>query len=90
MKGNVNFIHRRVLVNGKVHNKGGFTVAFKEVPEGVRYAYAYCSPKDNFDKAFGRTKASGRLESTNFSAVTYMTFEEFKESVYEEPLDTTL
>jgi hypothetical protein len=86
MSGKVNFIHRRILINGKPHNKGGFTVAFREVTDGVEYAYAFCSPKDNFNKALGRTKASGRLESPAYSATAFMTFDEFKASVYEEEI----
>lgn len=82
--GKVNFIHRRVLINGKPHNKGGFTVAFREVEDGVEYAYAYCSPKDNFNKALGRIKAEGRLHSKVHAGITFMTYDEFKDSVYEE------
>jgi len=81
----VNFIHRRKIVNGKPHNKGGFTVAFREISngDGVEYAYSFCHPSDNFNKTLGRIKAEGRLNSKGVG-VAYMTFDEFRESVYEE------
>ena len=46
-------------------HSGGYTIAYtseKDSPT-AEYAIARCNPKDNFNKALGRTIASGRLES---------------------------
>jgi hypothetical protein len=46
-------------------------VAFRETQPGVvEFAEAWCSPADNFCKAYGRTKAEGRLNSERFRRVT--------------------
>lgn len=70
MNTELNFLHLRNLDNkGSIDSRGGATVAFREIQPGViQYAAAYCSPQDNFNKAYGRTKASGRLNSARFAA----------------------
>lgn len=69
--------------DGSVHNMGGATIAFVEnlKDNSIRYAWALCSPKDNFNKKTGRAIASGRLKSDNFSMVVHdVTIEQFIES----------
>lgn len=75
----VNFLHRRPMVDGRISNSGGFTVAFEEVDEGIRYAVAYCHPNDNFNKKTGRIKAEGRLNSPRYVDQVDMNFDAFKE-----------
>ena len=65
--GKVNFIHRRPVVDGKIQNSGGYTIAYREVENGVEYAIARCSPRDNFSREVGRVKSSGRLNSGDLS-----------------------
>lgn len=53
--------------DGSVEPRGGITYAFQEYDEGhILFAVAYCSTKDNFNKRYGRAKASGRLNSKNY------------------------
>lgn len=49
---------------------GGATVAY--VPEGVgfRYAIAYCSERDNFNRRVGRVISKGRLQSDTQSQMS--------------------
>lgn len=76
----VHFIHRRKIVDGKVCNSGGFTVAYKAVdPMHVVYAIAACGPKDNFSRHLGRVKSEGRLNSAKYRVEVPMTVEQFKE-----------
>jgi hypothetical protein len=79
----VNFIHLRPNTAAGIPNSGGSTIAFREVPEGIEYAQAWCSPKDNFSRAVGRVKAAGRLNSHKYRQVEQLTFEEFRQQVYE-------
>lgn len=64
----VSYLHlRNVTPDGKIMSRGGTTVAFIETAPGeVEFAEAWCSPADNFNKAYGRTKATGRLNSPRF------------------------
>ena len=81
---NVRFIHRRRVVNEQIDNNGGFTVAYREIGDGkIEYAFANCSPRDNFSRALGRVKAQGRLDSPHYRCVTDLTTDEFIESVHE-------
>jgi hypothetical protein len=76
----VNFIHRRLVKGGVVHNSGGSTIAFRELSDGsIEYAVAFCSMKDNFNKKYGRTKAEGRLNSPNERHVSDMGWADFIE-----------
>ena len=69
----VSYLHlRNVTVDGEINSRGGTTVAFLETAPGVvEFAEAWCSPADNFNKAYGRSKAAGRLSSLRFRRVTY-------------------
>lgn len=74
----ISFIHRRVVVNGSIHNAGGSTIAFRELGNGeIEFAEAKCSPRDNFSRAAGRVKASGRLDSDRYRRVTTSTWDDF-------------
>ena len=75
----VKFIHCRpiTVVTGAIKNSGGCTVAFREVSDGIEYATAWCSPKDNFNKALGRIKAEGRLKSDQYRKHTTLNFTDF-------------
>ena len=75
----VHYIHvRNRNHDGTIDNRGGTTVAFREVPEvGIEYAYAFCSPKDNFSRYLGRVKAEGRLNSTKRRHVSDLTYDDF-------------
>jgi hypothetical protein len=78
----VNFIHRRDVINGKILNSGGYTIAYREVADGIEYAPAYCSPSDNFNRQTGRIKAEGRLNSDRYRRFIKMSFEDFKALAY--------
>lgn len=57
------FIHIRPA-NFQTNPKGGITIAIGGSPEhGFCYAKAQCHSKDNYNKATGRAKAAGRLNS---------------------------
>lgn len=79
----VSFIHIRATdSNGKVLNYGGSTIAFRETSDGVEFAQSWCSPRDNFSRAVGRVKAEGRLNSSSYCTPVDMSFEQFRQSVY--------
>ena len=79
----VNYIHRRYIKDNVIHNRGGSTVAFRELGNGfIEYATSYCSPKDNFNKKFGRIKATGRLSSNIHRKVVHMSWSEFFHNFY--------
>lgn len=81
---NVRFIHRRRVVDNQVKNNGGFTVAYRELDNGwIEYAFAKCSPRDNFSRELGRVKAQGRLDSPNYRYVTDLTPVDFVASIHE-------
>jgi len=42
---------------------GAVTVAYKEVRNGIAFGFAFCSPKDNFNKHTGCDIALSRLET---------------------------
>lgn len=74
---------RNLKEDGSVYNMGGLTVAWEvnEQNKSIRYAFAICSDRDNFNKKVGRTIAGGRLKSPNHSFVVYdVTEEEFLNS----------
>lgn len=74
----INFIHRRRVVNGKIQNNGGQTIAFRELDNGnIEAAFAFCNPKDNFSRAAGRVKAAGRLNSDRYREIFDHTYDEF-------------
>ena len=57
----VKFLHYRVVKDGQVEGKGGATLVFVTGEEGVSFAEAYCSHKDNYNRRLGRDIALGRL-----------------------------
>ena len=64
MSEKVFFKHFRPVINGKIDNRGGMTVAYTPRDGGgVKFAFACCHPGDNFNKRIGRVKSSGRLNS---------------------------
>lgn len=71
----IKFLHfrRQDGVNG-ISNLGGVTVAYQRINAyEIKIAYAYCHPKDNFNKAIGRVKAAGRLNSRHNSMILHYT-----------------
>lgn len=72
---NVKFLHYRrweeVVVGERVGMsptaRQGATVAYMVGPTGSNYAIAYCGPHDNYSKALGRAKSSGRLLSERYA-----------------------
>lgn len=53
---------RTQVIYVRMDEPGGITVAFKEdAPSQYRVGLAFCSPKDNFNKAKGREIATRRL-----------------------------
>lgn len=85
----IKFLHfrytrKRAATNGvvtEIDARGGVTVAYVTVANGVRYATAKCHVKDNFVKAQGRIKAQGRLKSVAQSNVWSGTEQEFVENI---------
>lgn len=74
----VNYIHQRFVIDGVVSNRGGITIAFRELDTGeIEYALARCSPNDNFSKAMGRVKAEGRLKSDSYRQTSNLSWLEF-------------
>jgi hypothetical protein len=69
MKSETQFIHIRNTVNGQIQGRGGATIAYRETANGIEYAAAFCSPADTFNKAYGRAKAGGRLNSDTYRRV---------------------
>ena len=57
----VKFLHYRVVKDGQVEGKGGATLVFVTGEEGVSFAEAYCSHKDNYNRRLGRCYASGQF-----------------------------
>ena len=78
----VYFMHvRNVDSADRISNFGGATIAYREVPGGVEFAESWCSVRDNFNKAYGRAKASGRLNSANYVRRFSGTFSQFRQSI---------
>lgn len=79
MSSKVHYIHvRNRNHDGTIDNRGGTTVAFREIPEvGIEYAYAFCSPRDNFSRHLGRVKSAGRLNSPKQRFVSLFPYDEF-------------
>lgn len=64
------FLHFRFRdASGQIVPFGGRTIAYVEVPEGIRYSVALCHVNDNFNKHLGRVKSGGRLNSKTQSKV---------------------
>jgi hypothetical protein len=83
----VYFMHvRNVDASDQISNFGGTTIAYREVPGGVEFAESWCSIRDNFNKAYGRAKAQGRLNSPDWRRTFTGTFKEFRQSVSEDTI----
>ena len=67
----IKYIHYRDRdSSGAIESHGGATVAFIDGVHGVEYAVARCNYSDNFNKAYGRAKAAGRLASPKYRRVS--------------------
>ena len=65
----IKFHHKRLVdqAHGTPSGKGGATFAFEEVGNNkFVFTIARCHEKDNFNKAQGRVKAAGRLNSPRY------------------------
>ena len=87
----IKFIHRRPMVSmsgwaPSIASRGGFTVAYRELEDGVEYSVATCSTRDNYNKKLGRTIAQGRLECGSDHSRVEMTPDEFRDYIYKEPV----
>ena len=77
----VRYIHSRFVYDGVVDNLGGTTVAYRLNDSGlIEYGIAYCSPFENYNKKFGRNKATGRLNSETLRKVSDLSLEDFVRS----------
>lgn len=78
----VYFMHiRNVDARGVISNFGGATIAYREIDGGVELAEAWCSNRDNFNKAYGRAKAQGRLNSPKYNRKFYGTLDQFRRAI---------
>jgi len=78
------FIHiRNFNLEGDIDPRGGFTYAYRGLDSGVVYAIAQCSKQDNFRKAYGRSKAQGRLKSEAFASLFAGSEADFRNAVYD-------
>lgn len=61
----IKYLHYRMFSvhDGKPLARRGATVAYVVGENGISYSIAYCGPHDNYNKAYGRIKAAGRLLS---------------------------
>lgn len=76
------FMHIRNLdQDGNISNYGGTTVAYREVPGGVEFAESWCSVRDNFNKALGRAKSAGRLNSDHYRRFFGGDFVKFRQEI---------
>lgn len=64
----IKFHHRRLLdpVYNTISGKGGATIAYEVMGNNIQYAVARCHTNDNFNKAQGRIKAAGRMNSNRY------------------------
>lgn len=87
----IKFIHRRPVVSlsgwePSIASRGGFTVAYRELENGVEYSVATCSNRDNYNKKLGRAIAQGRLECGTHHAQADMSPDEFRDYIYKQPV----
>jgi len=82
----IQFIHRRPVdaATRDFSSRGGFTVAYRAVPEDnhVEYSVAVCSDRDNFNKKLGRDIAAGRLTRGMARRIVVGTEEDFREVMF--------
>jgi len=80
------FIHlRQKDKQGNISPNGGTTIAYQHdvTTNTVFHAAAHCNKKDNYNKAYGRMKAAGRLKSASLCLECYNTSpREFVEYVH--------
>jgi len=78
----VSFIHLRFTnVWCEIVPHGGTTIAYRQRDDGVEYAVAHCSKRDNFCKAYGRAKSQGRLNSDKHRKVFNGDLSQFKNQI---------
>lgn len=56
---------RSINQDGVIRNRGGATVSAEvnaDTGEVVKFFVAYCSPRDNFNRAYGKIKATNRMQ----------------------------
>jgi hypothetical protein len=85
MNTKLNFMHLRNIDNqGGIDCRGGVTIAFTDNGDGnFNFATAACHPADNFSKAYGRTKAAGRLNSPRHTqTITCNSISDFRALMY--------
>lgn len=81
----VYFMHlRNIDFNNQISNFGGTTIAYREVHDGVEYAESWCSANDNFNKAYGRAKAQGRMNSQKYRRIFPGTLQDFRQAIDKE------
>ena len=87
----IKFHHKRLVdqAHGTPSGKGGATFAFEEVGNNkFVFTIARCHEKDNFNKAQGRVKAAGRLNSYKYATLFSGTADQFKQWFYGTPIST--
>lgn len=58
--------HYRVVKDNVINSRGGATLAYTDNGDGTFVgALAYCNPKDNYNRAYGRAKSAGRLKQNS-------------------------
>lgn len=80
----IKYLHlRNLTANGVVDCKGGTTIAYRQSMEGtIEFATAFCNERDNYNKAFGRAKAGGRLNSDRYRFTAVHTdMDQFRQAV---------
>lgn len=78
------FLHyRSKLPDGTYNARGGVTVAYTTDGNRIKFAKAQCHAADNYDKAAGRARATGRLGSA-LASTFYGTEAEFVAQMTEE------
>ena len=66
----IKFLHYRAFDENEISDlnpsgifaRSGATVAYRDAKDGTEFATAYCHPRDNYNKAQGRLKATAHLE----------------------------
>lgn len=81
----VKFVHIRYTnEDGSVSARGGHTIAYREAGDRIEYACAHCSAGDVFNKAYGRAKAQGRLNSDRFRREFENNLDRFRSFIFSE------
>lgn len=72
--------HIRVVEEDAIINNGGATIAYDVDNGNVRYAVAFCCPRDNFSRSVGRNCAKGRHQ-LGVTTTVEMSLEDFETAV---------